>query len=51
LYLTPSGRKIAQATLREMRAINAKIIAGFSETEARSLQTLLSRAHDNLKES
>jgi DNA-binding MarR family transcriptional regulator len=51
LYLTLAGRKIAQATLREMRAVNARIIAGFNETEARSLQTLLLRAHDNLKES
>ena len=50
LYLTPAGRKMAQATLREMRTINAQITAGFSETEAGSLQTLLLHAHDNLKE-
>jgi DNA-binding MarR family transcriptional regulator len=49
LYLTPAGRKMAQVTFREMRAINARIIAGFSETEARSLHGLLLRAHDNLK--
>jgi len=50
LYLTPAGRKVAQATLREMRTINARIIAGFGETEARLLQALLLRAHDNLKD-
>jgi MarR family transcriptional regulator, organic hydroperoxide resistance regulator len=49
LYLTPAGRKAAQATLRQMRAINARMIAGFSAADSRSLQTLLMRAHDNLK--
>jgi DNA-binding MarR family transcriptional regulator len=49
LYLTPAGRKMAQATLREMRAINASIVAGFSAAEARTLHALLLRAHDNLE--
>jgi DNA-binding MarR family transcriptional regulator len=49
LYLTPAGRKMARLTLRHRRAINARIIAGFSAPEMRALQTLLARAHDNLK--
>ncbi len=49
LYLTPAGRKMALATLRQMRAINARMVDGLSAAEARSLQTLLARAHDNLK--
>ena len=48
LYLTPEGKKMARAASRHMRAINAKIVAGFSAAEARSLQALLLRAHDNL---
>jgi hypothetical protein len=32
-----------------MRDINARIVAGFSAAEMRSLRSLLSRAHDNLK--
>jgi DNA-binding MarR family transcriptional regulator len=48
LYLTPEGRKMARQMLRHMRAINARIIAGFSAAEARTLQALLTRAHDNL---
>jgi DNA-binding MarR family transcriptional regulator len=48
LYLTPEGRKTARLGLRNMRAINARIIAGFSAAEARALQALLLRAHDNL---
>jgi DNA-binding MarR family transcriptional regulator len=48
LYLTPAGRKMALLTLRQMRAINARMIAGFSPAEARTLQALLARAHDNL---
>lgn len=48
LYLTPEGRKMAQAASRHMRAINAKVVAGFSAAEARSLQALLLRAHENL---
>ena len=49
LYLTPEGKKMARQMLRHMRAINARIIAGFSAVEARTLQALLSRAHENLK--
>jgi len=49
LYLTATGRKMALATLRQMRAINARMVAGFSASEAKSLQMLLARAHDNLK--
>ena len=51
LYLTPKGRKIAQRTLRHMRAINRRIVAGFTSSEARTLQALLWRAHENLKAS
>ena len=51
LYLTPTGRKMAQRTLRHMRAINRRIVAGFSASEARTLQALLLRAHENLKAS
>jgi DNA-binding MarR family transcriptional regulator len=51
LYLTPTGRKIAQRTLRHMRAINARIVRGFSAPEARTLRSLLWRAHENLKSS
>jgi DNA-binding MarR family transcriptional regulator len=49
LYLTPEGRKTARLGLRHMRAINARIVAGFSVSEARALQALLARAHDNLE--
>ena len=49
LYLTPAGRKIALLTLRQMRAVNARMTAGLTAAEARSLQTLLLRAHENLK--
>lgn len=49
LYLTQAGRKMAQTTLREMSAINAQIIAGFSAEEARNFRALLLRAHDNLE--
>jgi MarR family transcriptional regulator, organic hydroperoxide resistance regulator len=49
LYLTPAGRKMARLTLRQMRAINARIVTGFSAAEARSLQALLLRARENLK--
>jgi MarR family transcriptional regulator, organic hydroperoxide resistance regulator len=51
LFLTPAGRKMARLTLRHMRNINARIVAGFSATEARALQALLLRAHDNLEAS
>lgn len=49
LYLTPAGRAMARLTLRHMRAINARIGAGMSANEVRSLQTLLLRARENLK--
>ncbi len=48
LYLTPAGRKMARETLRHMRAINARIIAGFSAAEAQAFSKLLLRAHENL---
>jgi DNA-binding MarR family transcriptional regulator len=48
LYLTPQGRKMAQRSLRHMRAINARIVAGFTAAEAHTLHALLSRAHENL---
>ena len=51
LYLTPAGKKIARQSLRHMRAINARIVAGFSAAEAESLRALLWRAHENLKTS
>ncbi|HXQ54039.1 MAG TPA: MarR family transcriptional regulator [Stellaceae bacterium] len=49
LYLTPAGRATARLTLRHMRAINARIAAGLSAAELRSLRTLLMRARQNLK--
>jgi DNA-binding MarR family transcriptional regulator len=48
LYLTPSGRKMARLTLHHMRAVNARIAAGMTASEQRSLRTLLLRAHQNL---
>ena len=48
LYLTPEGKKMARLGLRQMSAVNASIIAGFSPAEAGQLQSLLLRAHDNL---
>jgi len=50
LYLTPAGRKMARLTLNHMRAIHARIGAGLSAAEIRSLQSLLLRARQNLKE-
>lgn len=49
LYLTPLGKKTARLGLRQMTAINARIVAGFSASEAHTLQALLLRAHDNLE--
>lgn len=49
LYLTPAGKKMAQATLRQLRAVNARITAGFTAAEAETLQRLLRRAHENLE--
>lgn len=51
LYLTPAGRKMARLTLRHRREINARVVAGFSAAEARALQALLLRAHENLQAS
>jgi MarR family transcriptional regulator, organic hydroperoxide resistance regulator len=48
LYLTPKGREMARRTLRHMRAINARIVAGFTAAESRTLHALLWRAHENL---
>ena len=48
LYLTPHGRQMARRSLRHMRAINARIVAGFTAAEDRALRTLLWRAHENL---
>jgi DNA-binding MarR family transcriptional regulator len=49
LYLTPAGKKMAQATLRQLRAVNTRITAGFTAAEAETLQRLLRRAHENLE--
>jgi MarR family transcriptional regulator, organic hydroperoxide resistance regulator len=49
LYLTPAGKKMARLGLRQLRAINARITADFTASEARSLQALLLCAHDNLE--
>ncbi len=49
LYLTPAGRQMARAALRQMRPVNAQIIAGFTPTEARSLRALLLRARENIE--
>jgi DNA-binding MarR family transcriptional regulator len=49
LYLTPFGKDMARRCLRHMKAINARIVAGFSAAEARSLHALLLHAHDNLR--
>ncbi len=49
LFLTDAGRKAAQETLRQMRAVNDKIVEGFSAAEAQMFRSLLLRAHANLK--
>ena len=51
LYLTPEGKRMARQTLRLQRAINARIVAGFSAAEAHTMHALLSRAHENLRPS
>jgi DNA-binding MarR family transcriptional regulator len=51
LFLTDTGRKAAQETLRQMRAINERIVDGFSATEVEMFRSLLLRAHANLKTS
>lgn len=49
LFLTDAGRKAAQETLKQMRAINDKIVDGFTASEAQMFRSLLLRAHENLK--
>ena len=49
LYLTPAGKKMARQSLRHMRAVNARIVAGFTGAEAQTLHALLLRAHENLR--
>ena len=49
LFLTPAGRKLAWQALRQLRDINAQVVHGFTQSEARQFKALLSRAHDNLK--
>jgi DNA-binding MarR family transcriptional regulator len=49
LYLTPEGRKMARLTLSHMHAVNARIVAGLSGREARTLHRLLLHAHENLE--
>jgi MarR family transcriptional regulator, organic hydroperoxide resistance regulator len=48
LFLTPAGRRLARLSLRHMRAVNARISAGFSAREADALRVLLLRARQNL---
>ncbi len=48
LYLTPAGRKMARLTLRHMRAVNARVIAGLTPNEVRSLYRLLLRVRENI---
>jgi DNA-binding MarR family transcriptional regulator len=48
LYLTPAGRRMAQRAMRHMRAINARLVAGFGAADAQRLRALLLRAHNNL---
>jgi DNA-binding MarR family transcriptional regulator len=49
LFLTAEGTRIARQTLRLMRAINSRIVAGFTATEARTLKALLAKARENLR--
>lgn len=51
LYLTPTGKKLARQSLQHLRAVNARLVAGFTAAEARSLRALLLRAHENLEAS
>jgi MarR family transcriptional regulator, organic hydroperoxide resistance regulator len=50
LFLTPEGKRMAQATLRAMRATQATLLAGFSPAEATSVTALLGRVRENLRE-
>lgn len=49
LYLTPAGKKLAQATLRQLRAVNAALIAGLTASETRTLHRLLRQVRANLE--
>ena len=48
LYLTPAGKRVARLTLGLMRGVNARLVAGLSAADIKTLHRLLSRAHDNL---
>ena len=49
LYLTPAGKKMAQATLRQLRVVNAALIAGLTASETRTLHRLLRQVRANLE--
>lgn len=49
LYLTPAGKKMAHVTLRQLRAVNAALIAGLTASETRALHRLLCRVRANLE--
>ncbi len=49
LFLTPEGKRMAQATLRAMRGVQATLLAGFSPTEAKAVGALLGRVRANLR--
>jgi len=49
LFLTPEGKRMAQATLRAMRAMQATLLAGFSAAEAQAVSRLLGRVRTNLR--
>jgi DNA-binding MarR family transcriptional regulator len=48
LYLTPAGKRAAEATAGAMRATQATLLAGFSAAEARTVKALLARLRANL---
>lgn len=50
LFLTPAGRRAAQATFAAMRATQATLLGGFSPAEARALAALLARVRANLRD-
>lgn len=50
LFLTPEGKRMAQATLSAMRATQATLLAGFSPAEGRAVAALLARVRANLRE-
>ena len=49
LYLTPAGKKMAQSTLRQLRAVNAALTAELTNAETQMLHRLLRRVHENLE--